>query len=110
MKKVVILSIVFLGIFYHANATNLRGQVVHNFQNGTSPAAGIRVDLYIWKGGQWVDWSYAITGNDGFYYFVNLQPGATFCIQVAGKFYPPDALTISNITPPNYQDIPPITT
>lgn len=108
MKKLVILSILFLGIFCHANATNLRGQILHNFQHGASPAAGIRVDLFIWNGQQWVNWSYAITGDDGFYYFVNVQPGANFCIQVGGKYYTPHPEKISDTAPPNYQDIQPV--
>jgi hypothetical protein len=77
---------------------------------GATPgeAAGIRVDLFVWNGQQWVNWSYAITGDDGFYYFVNVQPGATFCIQVGGKYYPPHPEKISDTAPPNYQDIQPV--
>ena len=98
------------GTFYHTNATDLRGQILHNSASGSEPAASVRVDLFIWDRGQWVNWSYAITGQDGFYYFVNIQPGATFCVQVNGKFYPDNAVVVQTKAPHDYQDIPRIAT
>jgi hypothetical protein len=106
MKKIFILSLVLASIFLHANATNLRGRILHSSPGGPLPAAGVRVDLFIWDRGQWVPWSYAITGDDGFYYFANIQPGATFCVQVAGRFYPDNTPPVTKDTGPHeYQDI-----
>lgn len=96
-----------------ASATNLRGQIVrYNPGNGTYYAlAGIRVDIMIWNGQQWINSAYAITDNNGFYFFLNYAPGATFCISVFGRYYPPQQpLQILNYAPQYYQDIPVIST
>jgi len=97
-----ILAGIFLLIFAfgRADATNLRGQVVRNVGGRYVPLANTRVDLMFWNGSQWVSTSYAITGADGFYYFMNLQPATRFCIMVLGHYYPPQASVIANIAAP----------
>jgi len=89
-------------------ATNLRGQIVRYNPNTRSyfPLGRVRADLWIWNGVQWLPVAYYITGDDGFYYFLNLIPGTIFKIQVFNNFFPPQPLTVFGINPPYYQDIP----
>jgi len=102
--------IFLLGLFFSIsiNATNLRGQVVrYNPNTGTYyPLGGVRVDLIIWNGSQWIDLSYAVTGQDGFYYFINVYPGYAFRVQVFNNLFPAQPLTVLQVNPPYYQDIP----
>ena len=108
MKKIFLL-LFCLAIYLYGGATNLRGQILQGSVNGAKPAANVKVDLYIWNEGQWVNWAYAITDKDGFYYFLNFDKDKTFYIAVNGKFYPPKPLTILDIQPPQYQDVPTVT-
>ena len=109
-KRIAIFLCCFLLLGATAWATNLRGRVLR-FDPVTKsyfPLVNARIDFWTWNGVQWVNAAYAVTGNDGFYYFVNFYPGVQFRIQVLGKFYPPQPLFIQNILPPYYQDIPQI--
>lgn len=112
VKRLMILFIVCLLVSVTSRATNLRGQVIRFNPNSQSyfPLVNVRVDLWTWNGSIWVDQSYAVTGNDGMYYFLNFPPFAVFRIQVLGNFFPEQPLTIANILPSNYQDIPQIIT
>jgi hypothetical protein len=94
-----------------ANATNLRGQVLrYNPNYGTSFALpGVRVDLMIWNGNQWIDAAYYVTGNDGFYFFFNVQPGYVFQIMVFSRFAFAQTQEVGSVNPPYFQDIPLIT-
>jgi hypothetical protein len=107
-----LLTFLLMLSLYTAGATNLRGQIVR--YNPTTktyfPLAGVRVDLWIYNGSQWVDISNAVTGQDGSYFFVNVAPGYLFRVQVFGNYYPQDPLTVAMVYPPNYQIIPTITT
>jgi hypothetical protein len=89
MKAIIILFWSFL-IAIEVNATNLRGQVVRYNPNTRTyyVLAGVRVDLIIWNGNQWVDVSYTVTGQDGFYYFINVYPGYAFRVQVFNNLFP----------------------
>ena len=91
-------------------ATNLRGQIVRYSAGRYYPLANVRVDFMVWNGRAWELNSYAITGADGFYYFMNFQPGLTFCISVLGRYYPPQPLVIQNLPSNYYQDVPVIST
>jgi hypothetical protein len=111
--KLFISTLIFISFFVQkTSATNLRGQVVRydSYTGRYYPLAGVRVDFWIYNGAQWIDLSYAVTGQDGFYYFINIAPGYAFRVQVFNVFYPAQPLTIMNISPPYYQDIPLITT
>ncbi len=108
MKKMIII-VASLVLALQVSATNLRGQLLHRDAGGSQPLAGVRVDLMIWNGTQWVDMAFAITDTHGFYYFLNYDPNKKFFVSVAGKYYPPQPITILNIEPPQYQDIPAIT-
>jgi len=90
----------------NAGATNLRGQIVHNVNGQYSPLSGTRVDLVTWNGTAWVTYSYAVTGADGFYYFMNFPPGLKFLLLVAGHYYPPQSITILALPANSYQDMP----
>jgi hypothetical protein len=95
-----------------AKATNLRGQIVRYADGRYYPLANVRVDFMLWNGRtqKWEVNSYAVTGADGFYYFMNFQPGITFCISVLGRFYPPKPLVTQSLPPNSYQDVPVIST
>ena len=108
-----LLVILFCLISKTGQATNLRGRILTN--GGQMPLGNIRVDLMIFNPNirQWQDVSYAITGADGFYYFLNFFPNQLFYISVAGRFYPPQQnplviIAIDPTLPPYYEDIPPI--
>jgi|SRR5580704_597259 hypothetical protein len=106
---IIILLLLILGL--PARATNLRGQVLRYNPASKSyyPLAGVRVDLWIYNGQQWIDLAFAQTGQDGTYLFVNISPGYIFHVQVLGNSFPAQPLTVLNIYPPNYQPIPTIT-
>jgi hypothetical protein len=111
MKKRLVVFVYCL-LFFSATAlaTNLRGRVLRydpSTKNYT-PLINTRVEIHTWDGKNWVQSAYAMTGKDGFYYFVNLHPGAQFKVQVLGKFYPPQPLFTQNLQSPHYQDIPQI--
>jgi hypothetical protein len=109
MKRLILLTGLFsLLIFQTAKATNLRGQLLrYNSYTGTNmPLAGVRVDLMIWNGAQWVDVGYSITGNDGLYYFVNVQPGVAIQILVFNRFIFTQPIGVGAINPPYFQDLP----
>jgi hypothetical protein len=110
--KALLTAIIVTVLLYSAKATNLRGQVVrYNPSYGRYfPLPGVRVDLMIWNGAQWIDVAYSITGNDGIYYFVNLPPGGIFQIAVFGQFKLPQPMAIGQILPPYFEDIPVINT
>ncbi len=112
MKAFVIGVLFVLCFCKSAKATNLRGQLVRYNPNYGNyfPLPGVRVDLMVWNGVQWIDLSYAVTGNDGFYYFVNIQPGATFQIAVFGQFKLGQPMSVGQIAPPYFEDIPVINT
>ena len=101
-------SLFCLLFFFKSFSTNIRGQVVRYFPSSGQyyPLAGVRVDLWIFNGQQWIDVSYYVTGQDGLYYFVGLGPGSIIKLQVFGNFFPPQPITIQNVYPPYYQDIP----
>jgi hypothetical protein len=109
MKKVFIIIVAFtLLLAGRAAATNLRGQVVHNVGGQFSPLAGTRIDLVTWNGTAWTSYSYAITGADGFYYFMNFPTGLRFLLLVAGHYYPLQPLSIFAPPASGYQDLPAI--
>lgn len=111
MKSFVIITIIFTFLLFNsAKATNLRGQLVrYNPSYGNYfPLPGVRVDLMIWNGAQWADVAYAVSGNDGFYYFVNLPPGGTFQITIFGQFRLNQPMVIGQVNPPYFQIIPAI--
>lgn len=112
MKRLaLVFTLAFVFIAHIAFGTNLRGQLVRNINGVYYPLGGVRVDLMVWNGQSWIDASYAITGNDGFYFFINCAPNTIFCISVFGHYYPPQQpLTIQNLAPQYYQDIPVIST
>jgi len=111
MKWLLMLTIIALTLNYErAKATNLRGQLVRNIGGTYRPLANVRVDFMVWNGTGWAPYSYAITGGDGFYYFLNFSPGLKFCVAVLGHYYPNQPLTIQNLSPQFYQDIPAIAT
>src|ERR1700688_4918424 len=102
MKKIFILLMTFVLSIASINATTIRGKLLRANTSGTMPLSGVRVDLMIWNGQTWVDKAFAITGNDGFYYFVNFQPGQLFKLKILDRFYPADPLRILDIS--SYQD------
>jgi hypothetical protein len=107
MKKVFISIVVFtLLLAGRAGATNLRGQIVHNVSGGYTPAPGTRVDLVTWNGTAWTSYSYAVTGTDGYYYFMNFPPGLKFLLLVGGHYYPLQPLVIATLPGNSYQDMP----
>jgi hypothetical protein len=107
MKKLFVIIAVFCALIAgKAGATNLRGQIVHSVGGQYSPMPGTRVDLVTWNGRAWVSYSYAITGADGFYYFMNFPPGLRFLLLVAGHYYPPQSITILTLPANAYQDMP----
>jgi len=106
VSKLILFLFASLVLSITVSATNLRGEIMRQGNSGPFPLANTRVDLMIWNGQQWIDASFAITGADGFYYFVNFSPGTLFFIKVFERFYPPQPLTILNILPPYYQDLP----
>jgi len=112
MKTILIIVVFTLFFCKNVNATNLRGQIVrYNPSYGQYfPLTGVRVDLMVWNGAQWIDLAYSVTGNDGFYYFVNLPPGGTFQIAVFGQFKLSQPMIIGQFNPPYYEDIPVINT
>ena len=111
MKNFILILITLLLFNISVNATNIRGRLLRNNQYGVPMTlGGIRVDIIIWNGNQWISAAYAITGSDGFYYFLNFAPGVSFYIKVFGTFYPSQPLMIQRIVPPYYQDVSPIYT
>lgn len=111
MKLVATILLLF-ALSHHCIATNLQGQVLRlNPQTGSYfPLVGVRVDLWIFNGQQWVDLSYAVTGANGSYLFVNVPPGLSFRMQVFGNFFPAQALVVMNVYPPYVQTVPSIIT
>lgn len=109
MKTAILtLAVIFMLLIKTASATNIRGQLVRNYNGMFYALPGVRVDLMVWNGQSWVDVSYAVTGNDGFYFFINLSPGTIFCINVFGRFYPAQSpLQVANVA---LQDVPVIST
>ncbi|MGN6637444.1 MAG: hypothetical protein ACTHJ8_00920 [Mucilaginibacter sp.] len=112
MKVLLIVVLFIICLYKDADATNLRGQLVRYNPNYGQyfPLPGVRVDLMIWNGAQWLDVAYSVTGNDGFYYFVNLPPGGTFQIAVFNQFRLSQPMIIGEVSPPYFEDIPVITT
>ena len=113
MKHLFIAFIILLTLNVETvKATNIRGQVVRNIKGRYYPLANVRVDFMLWNRQErrWQVNSYAITGADGFYYFVNFQPGMTFCISILGHYYPPQPLITQNLPSYSYQDLPVIST
>jgi hypothetical protein len=111
MKKLILTLIVALALWVgQANATNIRGQLVRNIGGKYQPLSNVRVDLMVWNGRAWSIYSYAITGQDGFYYFINFPPGLTFCVSVMGHYYPNQPLMVQSLAPQYYQDVPAIST
>ncbi|MDB4921823.1 hypothetical protein [Mucilaginibacter sp.] len=112
MKTIFIVVLFILSFCKNVAATNLRGQIVrYNPDYGRFfPLPGVRVDLMVWNGTQWIDLAYSVTGNDGFYYFANLQPGGTFQIAVFGQFKLSQPMVIGQVNPPYFEDIPVINT
>lgn len=111
--KAVLLLFVALSVLLvcpKARATNIRGQVVRNTNGTFRPLPNVKVELMIWDGRQWNVKSYTITGGDGFYFFVNVSPGLTFCLRVMGHYYPYRPLTVQNVSSSSYQDLPVIST
>ncbi|PWT72109.1 MAG: hypothetical protein C5B59_16590 [Bacteroidetes bacterium] len=120
MKHFISLKIIFLicmgcALTSYANATNLRGKILRQVGNTTQPASNVRVDLMIYNSSThaWQDVSSAVTGPDGYYYFLNFSPNQLFYISVNGRYYPPQQSppmiqSINPGSPPYYQDISPI--
>ena len=106
MKTLIVICLLATLAVGRAAATNLRGQVVRNVNGYYYPLAGVRVELMVYDGRAWQLGSYAFTGPDGFYFFINFNPGITFAIRINGYYFPPQPLVIQNILPPFYQDIP----
>ena len=105
MKKVVLIILIFAAVAAVKPAgTNLRGQIVQI--SGGHPLANIRVDLETWNGKAWVSYSYAVTGADGYYYFMNFPQGLNFLLLVSGRYYPTSALTIGTVPAGTYQQLP----
>jgi hypothetical protein len=107
MKFFISLILVFC-LLSQVHATNLRGQVIRYDQGSgrTFPLANVRVDLWIFNGQSWIDLSYAITGQDGFYFFINVTPGYYFRMQVFGNLFPGQGYyTVMNVFPPNFQNV-----
>lgn len=108
MKAFTIAILLCLCFVSRSSATNLRGQVVrYNPNYGTTlPVPGITVNLYVWNGQQWFNLAYAVTGNDGLYYFYNVSPGATFQIVIFNQFRLQQAMGVAVVYPPYFEDIP----
>jgi hypothetical protein len=108
MKAFLIGSLFLTCFIAKVHATNLRGQIVRYDPNYGSNFAvpGVRVDLMVWNGAQWIPLGYSVTGNDGLYYFFNVQPNATFQIVVFGQFRLGQPMGVANINPPFFEDIP----
>jgi hypothetical protein len=107
MKHLVVAIIIALTLnIGKAHATNIRGQIVRYVNGRYYPLPNVRVDFMVWNGQAWVLSAYAITGADGFYYFINFAPGVTFCVSVLGRFYPLKPLITQNLAPQFYQDVP----
>ncbi len=111
MKKLILFfSIVLILNINKATATNLRGKLVRTNGSLSNPLAQTKVELLFWNGRGWDSRGYAITGNDGFYFFVNITPGAKFCLLILGRYYPIIPLIVQDVASPNYQDLPLIKT
>ena len=106
--KSLIIVIVLAFSFKTAEATNLRGRLIHYdaYSRMYYPMQNTRVDIWIFNGSQWIDYAYVFTGNDGMYYFNNYTPGVYFKIQVNGYFYPQQPLYLSDVP---LLDIPQLT-
>ncbi len=108
MKRAIIF-LFFALMFSNPNrsqATNLRGRLVRAVNGQNFPLTQTKVELLFWNGTGWNSKGYAMTGNDGFYFFVNIAPGPKFCLLIAGRYYPAVPLVVQNIAAPNYQDLP----
>ena len=103
-------SIVLIFNINTASATNLRGKLVRATGSQNYPLAQTKVELLFWNGNGWDNKGYAITGNDGFYFFVNITPGPRFCLLILGRYYPATPMIVQDIAPPDYQDLPLIVT
>jgi len=75
----------------------------------------MRVELCQWNETlkRYTPVSFAITNNEGIYLFVNIRAGQRVVVQVNGKQYPSQPLTITDYTGKQtgkmiYQDIAPI--
>jgi len=113
MKKAihVLVLIAALIIMQSANifAGPLRGRII---SRDGRPASNTRVELCIWNAAlnQWVSVAFALSGNDGFYYFMNVQPGQRVLIRIRGQYYPSltGPLLVQNLPGNAYQDIAPV--
>lgn len=111
MKKAIFLFFAIFMLFVNAaSATNLRGRLMRTVGGKSTPLAQTRVELLFWNGTGYDNKGYAITDNDGFYFFVNISPGQKFCVLVLGRYYPAAPLVVQGIAMPNYQDLPLIIT
>jgi len=116
MKKLLSVTLLAMIIFGGTAQTfggNIRGKVINKNNNAV---ANIRVELCQWNETlkRYIPVSFAITNNEGIYLFVNIRAGLRVVVQVNGRLYPAQPLTITDNaaqqtgkTP--YQDIPPIT-
>ena len=107
MKKLLLIIMVFAALATVKPAgTNLRGQLVQNVGGHLSPVANTRVDLETWNGTAWTSYSYAVTGANGFYYFMNFPTGLKFLLLVSENYYPLQPITIATEPAGTYQDLP----
>lgn len=89
-KFFIVIALFTFGFDNLANATNLRGRLLHYdiYSRQYFPIPNTRVDIWVYNGVQWIDCAYSFTGADGMYYFQNFNPGVNFKVQVNGIFYP----------------------
>lgn len=109
-KPIFLFFAVFMMLINIAHATNLRGRLMRSVGGRNSPLTQTRVELLFWNGKGYDNKGYAMTDNDGFYFFVNISPGQKFCVLVLGRYYPAIPLVVQSIAMPNYQDLPLIIT
>jgi hypothetical protein len=108
MKFIFIFALFVLFQVTKSDATDLRGQLVHNINGTYVPLGGVRVDLMVYNGKSWEMTTYAFSGKDGFYFFINCKPGITFTLRVYGNYFPSKPLVMQDLSPNNYQDVPAI--
>jgi hypothetical protein len=99
LKYLIITVILFFAVKNSAEATNLRGRLLHFdiYSRQYFPVQNTRVDIWVFNGMQWVDCGYSYTGTDGMYYFQNFTPGVNFKIQVNGGFYPAQSWFLTSV-------------
>jgi hypothetical protein len=109
MKKVLVTVVIafLLMVADKSLATDLRGRILrlNPSDNQYYPVPNVRVDMWIYNGAQWIDFTYAVTDKYGMYYFLTMSPGYNFQIQVNGRFCFYQPLYIANM---QVQDIPQI--